>query len=566
VRAEQLTVVIPTRGRWDVLPRTLDALAAQREQGFDVVVIVNGLEERVPRALRDRPGVRFVIKADEGPGVSRNVGVALAERELLLFLGDDTLPEPDLLSAHLQAHTAEPAPEIAVLGHVDWHPEVARGRVNRWLEWSGSQFDYRQLLREHAAGVRDAGFGRLYASNLSMKRAFFQSVGGFDPAFRFGYEDTDFGWRAAQQGMQLRYEPAARALHLHAHDLPGVQRRFQDVGAAERLMVAKHDWFEPWFRERITRHAAAPAVSALWPAIVDLIPESIERLHYPVRERADRWYHQQLAAGFLEGWDRQLDREELEAYLGDRFELERLWRHSALLDAEAAATGDEARFYRTSEAYLYDLTAFAMTGTKDPYRAQLRALLAPGARLLDYGCGIGTDGLRLLQAGYRVEFADFDNPSVAYLRWRLARRGLSAPIHDLDGAVPGGFDAAYAFDVIEHVDDPFAFLAELESRAAIVMVNLLEPAPGETPLHRPLPIRALLAHATRRGLLRYRRYYGRSHLIAYRGTALGQDRSAAPGRDRGAGPPARRTFELRTAARFPNVYSKFERAFGRRRS
>ena len=92
-----------------------------------------------------------------------------------------------------------------------------------------------------------------------------------------------------------------------------------------------------------------------------------------------------------------------------------------------------------------------MTGTKLPYLRELARHVPPGSRLLDYGCGIGSDGLLLLEAGYRVEFADFDNPSTEFLRWRLERRGLDAPVHDLDKEVPDGFDAAYAFDVIEHV-------------------------------------------------------------------------------------------------------------------
>jgi SAM-dependent methyltransferase len=179
--------------------------------------------------------------------------------------------------------------------------------------------------------------------------------------------------------------------------------------------------------------------------------------------------------------------------------------------------------------YLYDLTAFAMAGVKDPYRAAIRRLLAPGARLLDYGCGIGSDGLRLIEQGYRVAFADFANPSVAYLRWRLARRGLEAPVYDLDAGVPGGFDAAYAFDVLEHVEDPFGLLGELEARAGIVIVNLLDAHAGETPLHHRLPVRRILRHATRRGLVLYRRHHGRSHLIAYRsrrpGGALPRTRS-----------------------------------------
>ncbi len=91
-------------------------------------------------------------------------------------------------------------------------------------------------------------------------------------------------------------------------------------------------------------------------------------------------------------------------------------------------------------------------------------------------------------------------------------------MHDLDREVPGGFDAAFAFDVIEHVDDPFAFLAEMERRADVVMVNLLEAEEDDQDIHHELPIGAIRRHAARRGLLRYRLLHGRSHLLAYRTT------------------------------------------------
>jgi SAM-dependent methyltransferase len=207
---------------------------------------------------------------------------------------------------------------------------------------------------------------------------------------------------------------------------------------------------------------------------------------------------------------------ELRAYLGPEYRHLDLQQSDARLHEEFHETADEDRFYRSSQAYLYNLTAFAMTPTKLPYLRMLTERLAPGSRVLDYGCGIGSDGLMLLEAGYRVEFADFDNPSVEYLRWRLQRRGLQAPIHDLDRDVPSGFDAAYSFDVIEHVDDPFGFVTELERRAALVAVNLLEPTPDDQDLHRELPIGGLLARATARELLGYRVFYGRSHLLIYR--------------------------------------------------
>lgn len=211
------------------------------------------------------------------------------------------------------------------------------------------------------------------------------------------------------------------------------------------------------------------------------------------------------------------EQQELREYLGDEFELDRLRNYQDTLDREVEAIGDEQRLYRTSRAYLYNLTAFAMTGTKTPYLRELAANLPSRARVLDYGCGIGSDGLLLLEAGYAVEFADFANPSTEYLRWRLERRGLEAPIHDIDHHVPSGFDAAFAFDVIEHVDEPFAFLEEMERRARLVMVNFLEPDPDDQDLHHELPVSALVDHAARGRLVSYGIHHGRSHLVLYGG-------------------------------------------------
>lgn len=222
--------------------------------------------------------------------------------------------------------------------------------------------------------------------------------------------------------------------------------------------------------------------------------------------------------------DPEAEEAELRDYLGKRYDRGRLEHYQEELDAEVAAVGNEREFYRTSNAYLYNLTAFAMTGTKLPYLEYLVRYIPHGARLLDYGCGIGSDGLMLLKAGYRVEFAEFENPSTEYLRWRLERRSIEAPIHDLDREVPSGFDAAYAFDVIEHVPDAFDLLREMEARAALIEVNFLEFDSNEQELHYELPIRRLLQHAAGRRLELYRVLYGTSHLVLYRPEPAGLPR------------------------------------------
>ncbi len=504
--AEHLSVIIPTRDRWSILERTLEGLRHQTAQGFEVVVVVDGTDQEPP----DLPGASVVVKPHGGPGAARNAGVAASDRPLVLLLGDDMVPTPDLVAHHLRRHQADQAPTTAVLGHVDWHPDVARSRLLRWLDWSGTQFEFGSIDGDQA------GFGHFYSCNVSLRRSLYDAVGGFDEAFVYYYEDLDLGRRLADAGMHLVYEREAVAHHLHTYRWEDLVRRFEGIARGERMMAAKHDWFTPYFRQRTTAEAARPPRARVWTWLADVLPGSAGRVRTAARRRANTWYYQQLAPAFANAWAGDQALAELQAYLGDAYDERRLHEHVHEVEREEETAPDEATFYRTSEAYLYDLTVFAMSGTKAPYVRDLRRFVAPGSSLLDYGCGIGSDGLPLLEDGYRVAFADFDNPSTRYLRWRLEQRGLEAPIHDVDrGGLPTDFDAVYCFDVIEHIEDPFDFLATLERHGRVVAVNFLEPEPGDTHLHRPLPIGALLDHVASKRLLHYRRYHGRSHYVIY---------------------------------------------------
>lgn len=294
--AGDLAVVIPTRGRPDRLRLTLEALAAQTEQGFETIVVVDGTDQEPPELA----GARVLQQEHAGPGVARNLGVGASERPLVLFLGDDMIPRPELVARHLDQHRRHPEETAAVLGRIVWHPSVPRNRLHRWLDWSCALFDYR-LLEEEGSG--EAGWERFYSSNVSMKRELFLSAGGFDPDFGFDYEDLDLGWRLGQAGMRLLYERGAVAEHLHVYDWPALERRYASHAVGERLMADKHEWFHPWFHGQIETACGQPRPSPFWALVVDLIPRGAGRLRRGAERRADRHYLRRLAPAFMGAWD-----------------------------------------------------------------------------------------------------------------------------------------------------------------------------------------------------------------------------------------------------------------------
>jgi GT2 family glycosyltransferase len=295
LNAADVSIIIPTRQRWGALRTTLDALRAQTERGFETLVVVDGVDQQVPRL----PGVRVLQQEHAGPGVARNTGVAASERRVVLFIGDDMVPGPDFVAGHLKHHRAGRAPQIAVLGRVVWHPSVPRNRLHRWLDWSAALFDYRFLENQPGNG---AGWEWFYSCNVSLKRELFEAAGGFDPDFMFDYEDLDFGYRLGRHGMRLVYEPAAVTQHLHPYDWPAVERRYESRARAERLMASKHSWFEPWFHGQMKAAIAEPPASGIWPLLVDAIPPRPGRVRRAVERRADLHYRQRLARLFLAAW------------------------------------------------------------------------------------------------------------------------------------------------------------------------------------------------------------------------------------------------------------------------
>ena len=88
------------------------------------------------------------------------------------------------------------------------------------------------------------------------------------------------------------------------YDWAAVRRRYESRAGAEQVMMERHDWFRPWFRDQIEAAALERRASRLWALAIDFVPERPARLRRAAERRANRHYLQRLAPAFRAEWAR----------------------------------------------------------------------------------------------------------------------------------------------------------------------------------------------------------------------------------------------------------------------
>jgi GT2 family glycosyltransferase len=253
------SIIIPHLNQPDALTRCLTSLQRQDFDGgaVEIIVVDNGSRQSLA-AVADRiTNVRFLEQLEPGPGLARNIGVAAASAEILLFIDADCRAHPGWVASALRALTAANAPDI-VGGDVQIDI-VDPARLTA-LESYESVFAYRQSLYITSEGFSGTG-------NLGMKRKIFDAVGPFGG---IGIaEDRDWGQRARALGYITRYVPDMIVYH-------PARKSFDELAEKWRRHVA-HD---------LAKHRSSGGSVLGWrlralAMIASIVPHSLTVLRSP---------------------------------------------------------------------------------------------------------------------------------------------------------------------------------------------------------------------------------------------------------------------------------------------
>ena len=238
-----VSVVIPTYNRRAILRKTLLAFASQTlpPEQFEVIVVDDGSNDdtaAMVKQFKSSCSLRLESQPHTGANAARNRGIQAARGSVIVLTGDDMVPEPRFLEAHLAFHRAHVSETDAMLGFIDWSPEITVTPFMRYLTApeGGQQFAF------HEVKNGKADFRLFYTSNVSLKRSFLLRQSAlFDTDFTYtAYDDTEFGYRLAKQGMQLHYNPSAVTCHHHEMTVDSFIERQRKAGHMAVVLAGKH--------------------------------------------------------------------------------------------------------------------------------------------------------------------------------------------------------------------------------------------------------------------------------------------------------------------------------------
>jgi glycosyltransferase involved in cell wall biosynthesis len=268
-----ISVLIATHDRPELLRSCLASLADQTlsRSEFEVVLVDDGSREAVVPAVVDELGDRLQIVGvripHAGRAAAKNLAVMLARAPVVLFFDDDDRATPDYLARHLAGHGARPDETVAVLGHTDWAPELARTPLMHYL----TDVDRMLFAYERLRDGQVLDWHGFWEGRVSCKRSLLLRRGLHDQRLDYSI-DVELAWRLRPHGLRVLYEASAVSLMARPIDVDAFGARSEAKGRAHAVVAALHPGTE------IASRLVPGNAGELWPRKRDAVESLRHRI------------------------------------------------------------------------------------------------------------------------------------------------------------------------------------------------------------------------------------------------------------------------------------------------
>lgn len=229
------SVIVPAYNSQATIARCLAALERQTlpRQRYEIIVVDDGSKDGTCAIVGTHADVKLVTQPHAGPAAARNLGVAHALGQVVLFTDADCEPAADWIEQML-APLADPQ----TAGVKGVYRNRQRALVSRFVQME-YETRYERMARYMSRHGR-IDFVDTYAAGY--RRTVFVANGGFDTTFATAsVEDQEFSFRVAAQGDRLVFAPQAVVYHWgHAATLSAYARKKFKIGYHKVQVLARH--------------------------------------------------------------------------------------------------------------------------------------------------------------------------------------------------------------------------------------------------------------------------------------------------------------------------------------
>jgi GT2 family glycosyltransferase len=225
-----LSIIIVSYNTKQLLEECLQSLAEaeQPANGAEIIVVDNASADGSQAMVRKKfPDVHLLANAENvGFSTANNLGAAVAEGRVLLFLNSDTRLAKEALVQpldYLEAHPQVGAITVRLYyPNGDRDPDNHRGFPTPWnalCHFSGLSRLFPNNPRFNGYFQSYVDFNKTHAveviagSFMMMPRRVYDQLGGWDETYFFYGEDIDFCYRIGEAGYDIIYYPHVEVLH-----------------------------------------------------------------------------------------------------------------------------------------------------------------------------------------------------------------------------------------------------------------------------------------------------------------------------------------------------------------
>jgi len=212
-----ISLIIPTYNRQETVLKTLDFLKLQNCEDYEVIV-VDQTKLTHPQLVKfkfEDSTVKYKYSHIEEIGLpnARNIGADIASNDILIYIDDDCIPDPDLVRSYQLIFKNLDLKTWCVAGRViEKNNNIFRQSnkiVGGWITWYGKTL--KNFDTDNKGMCQWAPGG-----NFAVYKKRFIELGGFDTNYigNAMLEDADFGFNVNESGGRVIYEPGPVMEHL----------------------------------------------------------------------------------------------------------------------------------------------------------------------------------------------------------------------------------------------------------------------------------------------------------------------------------------------------------------